>query len=67
LLVVTDAAAAAELGLSWLVFLDEYHLLSNSSYAALKADCKNFSTPTLQLWPGYTSMCTRNLLMLVVV
>ena len=48
------AAEAAKLGLAWLVFLDEYHLLSNSSYAALKADCKTFSTDTLKLWPGYT-------------
>jgi len=48
------AAAAAELDLSWLVFVDEFHLLSNSSFAALKADCKKLSTPTLKLWAGYT-------------
>ena len=48
------ATAATALGLSFLVFVDEYHLLTNSSFAALKADCKRLSTPTLKLWPGYT-------------
>ena len=48
------ATEAATLGLSFVVFADDYATLaSNGKYAQLAADCATYSTSTLALFPGY--------------
>jgi hypothetical protein len=47
-------AAAKKAGLHFIVFLDDFALLTPAKWAALKADCKRLSDDQILLLPGYT-------------
>ena len=48
------ATAALASGLSFVVFLEPYEVLTNASLAALTAECKAHSTANLTLFAGFT-------------
>jgi hypothetical protein len=48
------AQAAASAGLDFLVFADDFRLLSPEKLARLADDCRKHSSPTLKLLPGFS-------------
>jgi hypothetical protein len=48
------AAAASASGINFVAFLEPYTSLTNASFAALVAECKQYSNPDLLLWAGWT-------------